>query len=54
MAKMPGRFAQPWCPYCRAPAGPDCPSRGRSPRQVRERLKAELRREVASEAIHAA
>lgn len=34
-ARMPGRVNPPWCPRCRATPGPDCPTVGRTPRQVR-------------------
>lgn len=40
--RMPGRYAQPWCPICHAPSGPDCPDRSRTPKQTRARLKREL------------
>lgn len=48
MPRMPGRYARPWCPHCRKPAGPDCTSRALTPRQVRRRLANELRRETAA------
>jgi len=45
--RMPGRLAQPWCPYHHAPAGLDCPDRSPDPRQTRRRLAKDLRRETA-------
>jgi hypothetical protein len=46
LARMPGRDSPPWCPHCKAPPGPDCPDRSRSPRQVRRGLQRELAREI--------
>jgi hypothetical protein len=45
--RMPGRVAPPWCPVCHGPPGPDCPARGKTPRQVRRALKRETAREAA-------
>jgi hypothetical protein len=47
MAWMPGRFGRPWCPVCRRPPGLDCPGVALSKKQVRQRLKRELRRNPA-------
>lgn len=44
MPRLPAKVAPPWCYVCNHPPGPDCPQRGRSPRQVRRRLKNALRR----------
>lgn len=46
MARMMGRYAQPWCPYCHAPAGLDCPDKGMDTRYVKRREDREWRREV--------
>jgi len=40
-ARMPGRVRPAWCPHCRATPGPDCPTAGRTPRQVRRAEQAE-------------
>jgi hypothetical protein len=45
--RMPGRASPSWCPVCHAPPGPDCPDRGKSPRQVRRALQRDLAREIA-------
>lgn len=37
--RMPGKVNPPWCPVCKAPPGPDCPTRQLTPRQVRRMLK---------------
>jgi len=50
MDRMPGRYSQPWCPYCHGPAGPDCADRSKSPRQIRRWLARELRRETDQDA----
>ncbi len=46
MARMPGKAHPDWCWVCHSTPGLDCPSRGKSPRQVRRELKRELEREV--------
>ena len=46
VARMPGRVAPDWCPYCHGPPGPDCANAKRTPRQIRRQLKTELRRET--------
>lgn len=48
-ARMLGKVAPPWCPVCKGEPGPDCPGKGMTPRQVRHREKAEVRREIETE-----
>lgn len=37
MVRMLGTSQRPWCPYCHAPAGPDCPSRSWPKKTQRQR-----------------
>ena len=45
-ARLLGAVRPSWCPYCRAPAGPDCSDAWRSGRVVRAAELAAVRREV--------
>lgn len=49
MPRMLGRVHPPWCPHCHAPPGPDCPRRGKTPRQARRAELRQLRREITEE-----
>lgn len=40
------RLQQSWCPYCRAPAGPDCPDVAIDRRTARKVIKRRMAREV--------
>lgn len=46
MARMLGVCQRPWCPYCRGPAGLDCPDASRTKRSARAREKRAWRREA--------
>lgn len=45
-ARMVGRTRPSWCPYCRAPAGIDCPDAGLSTRHAKHIEKRAVAREI--------
>lgn len=49
MARMLGVSERPWCPYCRGPAGLDCPDSSRSKKAARQAEKRAVRREAEVE-----
>jgi hypothetical protein len=49
--KMLGRKNPSWCPVCHAPAGPDCPNRGKTKRQTK-RIENRQWRNYADEQLY--
>lgn len=50
--RMFGKSKPSWCPVCRCTAGPDCPDRGKTKRQVKREENHAWRREYADDELY--